>query len=147
MGMMVTLRGYSLEEIALGILMAAVVIGILALYCIRTLKKSKQEMKEIENRIPKEDRDKLMASGFQEYPGSKHRIVGTGIVTDVQKEAKKVKITVLYYNSFFRLYATEKVSVTPECYEQMQPKTGDFVQVLCAKDKDNFLKVKEILQP
>lgn len=145
MGMIVTLRGYSLEEIALGILMAAVVIGILVFYCMRTIKKSNQEMKEIEKKIPKEDMDKLIVSGFQEYPGSKNRVVGTGIVADVQKEAKKVKIAVLYYNSFFSSYSTEKLSVTPETYEQKQLKTGDFVQILFAKDKDNILKGKEIL--
>lgn len=136
---------FSLDEYVLGFLGAAVAIGILVFVCMRAIKKGNKEMKEIEQIIPKEDRDKLLVSGFQDYPENKKRLVGTGIVAGIEKEAKKVKITVLYYNSFFRLYGTNKVSVTPDFYEQRQLKVGDFVKTLHVKDKDNTLTIKEIL--
>lgn len=137
--------GFTLEEYVFGFLGAAVVIGILVFVCMRAIKKGNQEMKEIEQIIPKEDRDKLLVSGFQDYPENKKRLVGTGIVAGIEKEAKKVKITVLYYNSFFRAYGTNKVSVTPDFYEQRQLKVGDFVKTLHVNGKDNTLTIKEIL--
>lgn len=137
--------GYSLQEYIIGFIMAAIIIGLLIFYCVRTIKKGNKEFKEILDKIPKEDMDKLVVSGFQDYPENKKRLIGTGIVADIQKDSKKIKIAVVFYNSFFRTYMTNKVAVTTDFYTQKQLKVGDFVQTLHEKDKDNLLKIKEIL--
>jgi len=89
----------SLHDLIIGIIVAAVVIGIFTIVVFVIAKKSGQKLEELLADIPEELQEQLKVENFQPMDGAGIKCATRGLVGAVDTKGETTKVRLVFYNS------------------------------------------------
>ncbi len=130
-----------------GLVVGVAFCGVLAGLLILENNKITKEVNEAEEKLQKEDKEKLVKAGYEKYEDDKF-VIATSYIYKIEPKDEIVVVKGLFYNSFWKQYAPFKAKITKVEFEKRNLKVGDFIKTIHKFDKDRTLtprKGKEIL--
>ena len=128
-------------------LVALVVVGIFCAIVVPIAKKDKEKLESLKKQIPKEKLDKLKEFKFENDESlGKNMYIGTGLVADITKNEKNVKVTLMFFNGPRAEIYSQTTKLTIEEYNKKNLNQLDYVKCVMKYDKDMFVyELKQII--
>lgn len=128
-------------------LVALIVVGIFCAIVIPIAKKDSEKLENLKAQLPKEKLDKLKKFKFENDESlGKNMYVGIGLVADITKNEKNVKVTLMFFNEPRAEIYSQTTKLTIEEYSKKNLNQLDYVKCVMKYDKDMFIyELKKII--
>lgn len=136
-----------MESYILYPMVALIVVGIFCAIAIPIAKKSSEKLEQLKEKLPKEKLDNLKKIKFESDESlGKNMYVGIGLVADIIKNEKKVKLTIMFFNEPRADFYSQIIELTIDEYSKKNLNQSDYVKCVMKYNKDMFIyELKKII--
>lgn len=129
------------------LIVAGVTVGIFCAIIIPIAKKDSERLEYYKQQVPKENICALKSFKYEEDESlGKKMYIGTGLVVDINKNEKNVKVTLMFYNNPRAEVYLQTIKLTLDEYNQKGFNKLDYIKCVMKYNKDMFVyELKKIM--